>query len=295
MFGGFDVGGPWSIHFPQEDDRSIKCYALISGSCWLIVDGMDEPVRFDAGDCLVLATERSFRITTDPALPPVDFYTIVTRPLEGRMLVIDGGGDLVGVGGYFALGGPNADMLLDLLPPVVHLHQPSDRASLRWSLDQMMAELRDPQPGGALIAEHILHMMLLVALRLHLAAGAGERVGWLFALADAQMRPAIEAMHYDLAYRWTLNELAQRASMSRSAFAVKFKTTVGSAPMEYLTRWRMLVACDRLTHSRDSVSKIALALGYESESAFSTAFKRVMGCSPRSYVRELEAAAAIAV
>jgi AraC-like DNA-binding protein len=96
---------------------------------------------------------------------------------------------------------------------------------------------------------------------------------------------AINALHEDPAQRWTLQELAARAGMSRSSFALRFKETVGEAPMEYLTRWRMLLAGDRLTHSGDAVSAIALSLGYDSESAFSTAFKRVMGCSPRQYGR----------
>lgn len=110
-------------------------------------------------------------------------------------------------------------------------------------------------------------------------------MGWLFALADKQMSAAITAMHESPGQRWTLQELGSHAGMSRSMFALKFKQTVGTSPMEYLTRWRMLVASDRLTHSSDSLSDIALSLGYESESAFSTAFKRVMGCSPRRYSR----------
>ena len=99
-------------------------------------------------------------------------------------------------------------------------------------------------------------------------------------------------MHGDPAHRWTLQELAKRAGMSRSTFALKFKETVGASPMEYLTRWRMLLAGDRLTNSTDPISAIALSLGYESESAFSTAFKRVMGCSPRQYSRGRNAASA---
>jgi AraC-like DNA-binding protein len=117
-------------------------------------------------------------------------------------------------------------------------------------------------------------------------------VGWLFALADRQMGAAITAMHEDPAYPWTLQELAERVDMSRSTFALKFKETVGKSPMEYLTRWRMLLAGDRLTNSADSISVIALSLGYESESAFSTAFKRIMGCSPRQYGRGRKLAAA---
>jgi AraC-like DNA-binding protein len=107
----------------------------------------------------------------------------------------------------------------------------------------------------------------------------------MFALADKQMAAAINAMHADPAHNWTIQTLAERAGMSRSTFALKFKATVGASPMEYLTRWRMLLAGDRLTHSGDPISVIALSLGYESESAFSTAFKRVMGCSPRQYSR----------
>jgi AraC-like DNA-binding protein len=99
------------------------------------------------------------------------------------------------------------------------------------------------------------------------------------------MSAAITAMHADPAHRWTLQELAGHAAMSRSTFALRFKETVGASPMEYLTRWRMLLAGDQLENSSDPISVIALSLGYESESAFSTAFKRVMGCSPRQYSR----------
>jgi len=100
------------------------------------------------------------------------------------------------------------------------------------------------------------------------------------------MSAAVNAMHADPARRWTLQSLAERAGMSRTTFAVRFRETVGEAPMEYLTRWRMMLAVDRLVNSDDPVSEIALSLGYESESAFSTAFKRVIGSSPRRYSRE---------
>ena len=172
-----------------------------------------------------------------------------------------------------------------MLPPIVHIRKESDKATLRWSMERMTQELREPQPGGFLVAEHLASMMLVQALRLHLAEGLRGGVGWLFALADKQMGAAINAMHGDPARRWTLQELAEQAGMSRSSFALKFKETVGASPMEYLTRWRMLLAGDRLANSSDPVSVIARSLGYESEPAFSTAFKRVMDCSPRHYSR----------
>ena len=100
------------------------------------------------------------------------------------------------------------------------------------------------------------------------------------------MGVAINAMHAEPGSDWTLQELAEQACMSRSSFAQKFKQTVGASPIKYLTRWRMLSVGDRLTNSTNSISVIALSLGYESESAFSTALKRVTGCSPRQYSRE---------
>jgi AraC-like DNA-binding protein len=280
---GFDAGGDWSIRFPRRE--GIKCYAVVSGQCWLSVDGVAEAVQLKAGDCFLLPSGRPFRLASELALEPIDASTIFPAARHGGVASCNGGGDFFLVGSYFALTGQHAGILLGMLPPIVHIRKKSDQAALRWSVERMMQELREGQPGGFLIAQHLSHMMLVQALRLHLAEGARGGVGWLFALADKQMGSAINCMHDDPAHGWTLQDLAQRVGMSRSTFALKFKQTVGTSPMEYLTRWRMLLAGDRLTNSSDPVSVVALSLGYESESAFSTAFKRVMGCSPRQYSR----------
>ena len=283
MFRGFDVGGDWSVQFPRHE--GIKSYAVVSGRCWLSVEGVADAVRLETGDCFLLPRGRPFRLASDLALAPVDANAFFSAAPDGAIATCNGGGDFFGVGGYFAFAGEHAGILLSVLPPIVHIRKESDKAALRWSMEQMMRELREPQPGGFLIAQHLAHMMLVQALRLHLTEGLQGGVGWLFALADRQMGAAIHAMHADPAHRWTLQGLAERAGMSRSTFALKFKATVGDSPMDYLTRWRMLLAGDRLENSGDSISAIALSLGYESESAFGTAFKRVMGCSPRQYGR----------
>jgi len=281
MSGGFDAGGEWSVQFPQY--ASIRYYAVVSGQCWLSAEGVPDPVRLETGDCVLLPHGRPFRFASDLALTPVDFKTILATPLNGGIATWNGGGDFFGVGGYFTLAGDHAGILLGVLPPIVHIRRESDRAALRWCVERMMQELRDPQPGGVLVAQHLAQMMLVQALRVHLAEGLRGGVGWLFALADKQMSAAIHSMHDDPAHPWTLQELAERVGMSRSTFALKFKATVGASPIEYLTRWRMLLAGDRLASSGDSIAVVARSLGYESESAFSTAFKRVMGCSPRQY------------
>jgi AraC-like DNA-binding protein len=283
MFRGFDVGGDWSIQFPRH--RGIKCYAVVSGWVWLSVDGVPDPVRLEPGDCFLLPRGWPFRLASDLNIPPLDAMAIFATPQDGAVATYNGGGDFFGVGGYFEFDGDHASILLGVLPPIVHIRNESDKAALRRSMDRMIVELRDPQPGGYLVAQHLAHMMLIHALRLHLEEGLSGGVGWLFALADRQMRAAIDAIHADPAHRWTLQALAKRAGMSRSTFAEKFKRTVGASPMEYVTRWRMLLAGERLANSREPVSAIALSLGYESESAFSTAFRRVMDCSPRQYGR----------
>ncbi|TCU13572.1 AraC family transcriptional regulator [Rhizobium sullae] len=282
---GFDAGGDWSIQFADQHER-IKCYAVVSGGCWLSVEDVSDPVRLEGGDCFVLPSGRPFRLASDLSLQPVEAGTIFPPARAGGVVSVNGGGDFFLVGSRFAVSGQNAGALLRTLPPIVHIRRDSDQAALRWSVERMMHELREPQPGSFLIAQHLAHMMLVQALRLHLAEEVKGRVGWFFALADKQMCAAITAMHADPGYRWTLQELARRACMSRSAFAMKFKATVGETPMDYLTRWRMLLAADRLANSNDPISAIALSLGYESESAFSTAFRREMGGSPRQYSLE---------
>jgi AraC-like DNA-binding protein len=281
--GGFDVGA-CSIRFGRHE--GIKCYAVGAGEAWLSMEGVAAPVRLIAGDCFLLPHGRPFVLATDLSLEPLDAHAVFPLPLDGKIATMNGGGMCSCVGGFFSFGGSDPGILSELLPPIVHIRDEKDREGLRWSLQRLMHELREQQPGGLLVAQHLAQMMLVLALRMHLAEGARGGVGWLFALADRQMNEAIRCMHDEPAHGWTLEELAQRVGMSRSTFALKFKKTVGTSPMEYLTRWRMLKAGDRLVNADDPVSVIARSLGYESESAFSTAFRRVMGCSPRAYSRE---------
>jgi AraC-like DNA-binding protein len=279
--GGFDLGGDFAIEFPKHE--SMKCYAVVSGHCWLSVEGVPEAARLTAGDCFLLARGLASCLASDLTLKPTDARTIFPFPLNGRIASCNGGGDCLLVGGNFVLIDKPADILLAELPPIVHIQKESDKTAMRWSLERMREELRDPQPGGVLVAQQLAYMMLVQALRLPLAEGLQGGVGWLQALSDKQISAAISSMHDDPAHDWTVGELGQRAGMSRSIFALRFKETVGVPPMEYLTRWRMLLAGDGIANTSDSISEIAQSLGYESASAFAKAFKKIMGCSPRQY------------
>lgn len=282
--GGFAVREDMAIRFPKH--QGIKCYALLAGQCWLVVEGVPEPLLLRAGDCFLLPRGLPFQLTTDLSLEPV-LYT------EALARLASGGNETLGLtedaryiaGGHFTLTGGHAEILLQSLPPVIHIRREADKAAMRWALERIREELRDPQPGGSLIAQQLAYTMLIQALRLHLADTASARRGWLSALSDKHMSLAIASMHNDPGYPWTLQSLAERVGMSRSVFALRFRETVGATPMEYLVRWRMLLAADRLQNSSDGLYAIARSLGYDSESAFGKAFRRVMGCSPRQYTR----------
>lgn len=284
MSAGLEAGGDWAIQFPDQKE-GIKTGAVVAGQCWLSVDGVPGDVLLRTGDCFLLPGGRPFRLASDMSVTPVEAGTVFLNARNGGIVTYGGGGDFSLVSSRFALDGNHAGILLGMLPSIVHIPTGSGQAALRWSVERMMQELRERQPGSVLVLQHLAQTMLVEALRLHLTQGFDGAVGWLFALADERMSAAISAMHDDPAQRWSLQDLARRAGMSRSTFALRFKETVGTTPMDYLTRWRMLLAGDRLAHSSAPISVISLSLGYESESAFSTAFKRVMGRSPREYGR----------
>ncbi len=281
---GFDAGGPWSLRLDNLAGR-IKCYAVISGSCWLTLEGGGEPVQVVAGDCFVLPSGRHVRIASDPTLEPTLASEALSPNRDGETVTYNGGGDVLLAGSRFEVSGRHVDALLQGLPPIIHLRAGSDQLTLRWSIELMMQELREGRPGASLVAQHLAHMMLVQTLRLYLAQESGSGVGWFAALGDSQISVALSAIHDTPAHDWTLDELAKRAGLSRTVFARRFREKVGQTPVAYLTRWRMMLAAERLTAGNVSVARIAADIGYESENSFNTAFKRVMGEAPRRYAR----------
>jgi AraC-like DNA-binding protein len=258
---------------------------VVSGEGWLAVEGVEDPVLLQPGDCFLLPSGRPFRLASDLALPSTDAVAVFAAPRKGNIAVHNGGGSFLLASNRFGLGGSHAHILLQTLPPIVHIREQPGQRTLGWAVERMMEELADPQPGSVLVIDHLAHMMLVQALRLYLASSAGTAVGWLAGLADRQLSKAINAVHANPARRWTLQELAAASGMSRSSFAEKFRQIVGLPAMEYLAQWRMLLAAERLQNGKDPISVIAPSLGYESEAAFSTAFKKIMGVSPRQYAR----------
>lgn len=278
--GGFRIGGRWSIRFDALD--GVKCYAVTAGCCWLAVEGVDEAAFLETGDCFLLPHGLPFRLCSDLTLPPADWRRYFLGARNGELVLIDDG-DVTLVGAHFRLGGPSAALLLDALRPIVHLRSETDRRTLRWVFERMREELADPKPGSFAMARQLASTVLVQVLRLHMQEARGT--GWLFALCDRHVGAAITAIHRQPARRWTVQGLAAEVGMSRSSFAARFRRLMGEGPIEYLTRWRMLIAHQGLARG-ELIGSIAESIGYGSESAFSSAFKRVMGRPPRRRGRD---------
>lgn len=276
------ASAPWAVRFPPPE--RIKFTALLSGSCWLIMDGLPDPVRLSSGDVIVVNGQRSFSLASGPSVVPIDTSELFREGPE-RIARIGAGEDVFLFGGHVAIDLARGGLLLDVLPPLFHVSAVMPEAgALSWLLEHLVSELSTKRPGATLAASHLAQLLFVQVLRAYLAGPQQPKnAGWLRALADERIAPALKLLHGDPSRSWTLGELAKASAMSRTTFALRFKTATGTAPLDYLRRWRMRLAERALLTTGSTVASVALSLGYGSESAFSHAFKRVVGVSPTQY------------
>ena len=247
-------------------------------------------MRLEAGDVfLVSAQPRSFVLASDLAVVPIDAARLFTATF-GTHAKRGEGDDWSLLGGHVELDAASGGLLADVLPPLIHVQAASRQATaLRWLLDQLVHERAADLPGARLASEQLAQLVFVQILRAHLETSGAQAAGWLRAIGDRRIAPALRLMHRDPARAWRLEELAKAAAMSRTTFAAHFKSVAGTAPLTYLTEWRIRLAEKALRDESPRVSALAHALGYASESAFSNAFKRVNGSSPKHYRRSAKA------
>jgi AraC-like DNA-binding protein len=280
--GGFSAGGAWALRFPPPD--RLKYSAIARGSCWLQVDGQKKPVELFEGDVFLLAGGRGFVVASDPSVKPKEAYSVLGERRLGAMARIGDGAGCTVIAGNVSLHPASGDLLRNVLPPVAIIRAGApEAAALRWIMEQLLVEYTTARPGATVAIAQLAQLMFVQLLRAHLAASARLPVGWLRAIRDERLAPALRLLHAEPGRDWKLPELARAVGMSRTAFAVHFKATAGIAPLAYLTTWRMRLAERTLREEDATVSEIAASLGYTSESAFSSAFKRVTGSAPRHY------------
>jgi AraC-like DNA-binding protein len=278
---GVQTVGPWAARFAPFPH--VRMGVVARGEIWLTVDG-DEPVRLRAGDFYLLADAPAYTMGTSLELPPRSIEAIRAAALEdaGRRAQEEPDGTYL-CEVDFLIEDRNASVLLNVLPTMVIVRSDDPRGELLAHLGSLIVgEFGGSRVGGSFVLEHLAQVLFVHMLRAH-AEQSARPSGWLNALSDDGVGAALRAMHADVSRRWTLQELAAVSRMSRSSFAAAFKKQVGAAPMDYLIQWRMNLARDALCRNTRSISELALETGYESESAFSTAFRRVVGFSPKHF------------
>ncbi len=284
---GLDAGGDWAIRYAPH--AGLKCIGIDKGGCWLNLESLRERVWLAEGDCVILPRGKAFVLSARGALLGDAAETVHSAPVHGDTAQLGGGGDFFMTGARFLLSGQAAEMLMATLPDVIVIRAASDDhatsgETVRWAITRIAAELRQRRPGCASSIEHLSHVLLTELMRLHIEEGQENQIGWTAALADPFLRRALAAMHQDLSGPWTVASLAERAGLSRTAFAVRFTRLVGQTPMGYMTLWRMLWAAKRLDRDGSTVAEAAAEVGYASESAFTAAFKRTLGKTPRRFI-----------
>jgi AraC-like DNA-binding protein len=275
------AGGSWALRFPPP--RKIKFFAVVMGDCWLSLEGQGALLRVMTGDVFVLPAERGFVLAGDLNAPQADGAGMFLDALDKTVKVGDGE-DFFAVGAHIALDPKRGELLSEVLPPLLHVGSDSSEASaMRWLLDQLVKEVVADRPGAVLASRQLAQLLCVQVIRSYLEASGPQLVGWLRALGDERIAPALRLMHREPGRAWQLAELAKEVAMSRTSFATRFRSIAGVPPLTYLQHLRMRFAEHALREGSMSVSELGLSLGYSSESAFSNAFKRSAGMAPKRY------------
>lgn len=280
-----DLRGPWGLRLP-ETPGCLWFHVVTSGTATILVG--DEVVTLSPSDVVLLPRGEGHELrSTDPPprSPAPNVLTLPHTWYGERYATISYGGDgapTTMICGAVRLEHPMAERLVALMPDVVHVPVSPLTARLHDTLRLIALEVEETRPGGEAVITRLADVLVVQMLRAWLSHDPSARTGWLGALADPDIGRALALVHADPAHEWTVAGLARELALSRSTFAARFTALVGEPVMAYVTRWRMLVAHDRLRAGDTTVAAVAGAMGYRSEAAFSRAFRRVVGTSPGS-------------
>lgn len=270
--------GPWRITPP---DTMHPFYGVIlEGGCHLTIAGR-EPINGEAGDFVLIRAVHHLEVTSrEPLAQSDDSPFVELTNGEFRVGTQSGPTNLHMLIGHCSFASPDADLLVSLLPQLVHIRRAPRLGQLVKLVDD---ESRAQRPAREVVLSRLLEVLFIEALRA--TAEVETSQGLARGLADLRIAHAIRAMHERPAHAWTMADLAREATLSRSAFFERFKQKVGVAPMAYLLAWRMALAKQMLRQNESLIAKVAERVGYGSASAFSVAFTRSVGQSPAHYAR----------
>jgi AraC-like DNA-binding protein len=296
----FELSSPWALEAPSSRDvapkvmpgaqRVIEYHLIASGSCWGHAIGQD-PIPLHAGDLIMFPQGDPHILSSAPGLRGTPDWSVFDGPLTPLPLVSRRGG-----------GGPDCarivccflgcderpfNPLLDALPTVIHLSARDAGDSIGWLTALFSTAAKESggaRPGAENVLARVTELMFVETIRQHLETLPSAERGWLAGLRDPLVGQALGALHGQPRDPWTVERLAHLVGLSRSVLAERFTELVGFPPMQYLALWRMQLAA-RLLADGGHVAAVADAVGYESEAAFSRAFKKLVGQAPAAWRR----------
>jgi AraC-like DNA-binding protein len=305
---------PWGVEVPHADTYAgiilpgaqhvVSYHIVLEGTGWVEMAGL-APVRFAAGDILVFPHADAYAMRSAPGVPPeydvaatLQFFREMAAGRLPFVIEEGGGGDerTRYVCGFLGCDLRPFNPVLATLPRLLHLRRPAEATDdlLDRLIALTLAEAGTSRLGAASIRLRLSELMFVEIVRRHLEAlPAGER-GWLSGVRDPAIGRVLTMLHSRPAQAWTLNRLAREAGLSRAVLAERFAQLIGCPPMHYLALWRMQIAARLLADGTGKVAAVAREVGYDSEAAFSRAFKRLVGVAPAEWRRQRAVGAAAA-
>jgi len=283
-----EATAPWGFRYSGDKGPRIRFGLVIRGSALLRFKDQRRTISLSSGDLFIfILSDEPFTLLDHPRSAVIDYSELRKLEVDG-VIHYGGGGPLTTlVSGSFGMSAFGAPLISTILPRYLHLRLEQNRSHAFQSvLDLLAAETAQPGIASSRLISCLYESLFVFAIRAYASSSAAPPKGWLAAMSDKHLSKAIQAMHSSLDRSWSVASLAREARMSRSAFALKFRTVLGQTPLEYLTRWRMYKAGAMIRSNNKSFAEVASAIGYGSESSFSRVFRREMGEAPREYRRK---------
>jgi AraC-like DNA-binding protein len=293
-----EATAPWGVIQEKQTEEKVTPsdkkmsptdlahFAMLSrGNCWLSVEGRREPIPLTGGDCFLLARGTSIVLRDSPRTRPRWSFREIGAKANSNVAHYGGGGaPTTIVCGSLSFDRPSVKPITQLLPDFILIKADQARTlALHNTMQGLASEMAEQVPGSEVVATRLAEVLFIQVLRAHIPSERNK--GWLRAIFDPQMGTALSAIHDRVNSPWTVESLAGVAGMSRSAFAARFKELLGQTPLEYVTEWRMQKAMQLLQRRDKKLIDVARSVGYESDAAFSKAFKRVVGANPGEYLK----------
>jgi AraC-like DNA-binding protein len=278
-----ELTAPWALALPPMSG-CLSFHVVMSGRCLLEVEGADS-CWLQPQDLALVPHGEGHRLMSESGVPAPGLDQLRHEQVSERYAILrhgGGGSATTLICGAVRFEHPAAHHLVKMLPRMIHV-EASTSPQMDWiqsTLRLMAAEAKELRPGGETVITRLADILIIQAIRSWIEQDPAAQTGWLGALQDRQIGRAITLIHREPARPWTLASLASEVAMSRSAFAARFTELVGEPAMHYVARWRMNLAVTRLKEEDTRLGDLASRLGYQSEAAFSRAFKRYMGFSP---------------